>query len=90
MQDFYEIGAVMKRRTGREFTYEEPRFKTFDQIAATPLVAALDPELKGKLPALLINGQIDGETVEYATKAENVEKLWNLSEELVKEKFSWE
>lgn len=86
---YYDISPVMKRRTGREFEFEEPRLKTYDQIAATPLIAALDPELPAKSPAYLVNGQIE-EPLEHAMDSVDVDKLWKLSEELVKEKFSWE
>jgi NAD(P)-dependent dehydrogenase (short-subunit alcohol dehydrogenase family) len=89
MDDYNEASSVMQRRTGREFVYEEPRFKSYDQIAATPLVAALDPKVASKLPAYFVNSQIE-EPLEHARSPEAVEKLWNLSEELVHEKFSWE
>lgn len=89
VKDYYDISPVMQRRTGREFVFEEPRFKSYDQIAATPLVAALDPELPAKSPAYLVNGQIE-KPLEHATDPVDVEKLWALSEELVKERFSWE
>jgi NAD(P)-dependent dehydrogenase (short-subunit alcohol dehydrogenase family) len=89
MKDYYEVSPVMKRRTGKEFVFEEPRFKTYDQIAATPLIAALDPELPPKSPAYLANSQIE-EPLEHATDSVDIDKLWKLSEELVREKFSWE
>ncbi|KAL9088908.1 MAG: hypothetical protein Q9165_005965 [Trypethelium subeluteriae] len=89
MKDYYEVSSVIKRRTGREFEFEEPRFKTYNQIAATPLIAALDPELEARLPAYLVNGEIE-EPLEFTTNPVDVEKLWRLSEELVKEKFSWQ
>ena len=86
MEDYYDIGPIMKRNTGKDFVFEEPRFKTFTQIAASPLIAALDPEIPAQSPAYFFNSQVS-EADEHATKDENVEKLWKLSEELVGQKF---
>ncbi|KAK5625476.1 hypothetical protein RRF57_001192 [Xylaria bambusicola] len=63
-----------------------PRFKTFSQIAATSLIAALDPDLVSKSPGFLQNSQVH-EPEEQAKEPESVEKLWKLSEELVKQRF---
>jgi NAD(P)-dependent dehydrogenase (short-subunit alcohol dehydrogenase family) len=60
--DYYEVSPTMKRRTGKEFIYEEPRYKTYDQIAATPLIAALDPDIPAQSPAFLVNSQIERAT----------------------------
>ncbi|KAH6622554.1 hypothetical protein F5144DRAFT_655883 [Chaetomium tenue] len=76
MEDYADVGPVTLRNTGREFAFAvegEPRFKTFEQIGATPLIAALDPE----------NGRVMQPVVEHAYGEGHVEKCWELSEELV-------
>ncbi|ORX97244.1 putative short-chain dehydrogenase [Clohesyomyces aquaticus] len=66
------------------------KFKTHSQGAATTMVAALDPEIKGQNGAYLADGRIGGEEVqEYAVDKGNARKLWELSEELVGEKFDF-
>ncbi|GAW24105.1 hypothetical protein ANO14919_136860 [Xylariales sp. No.14919] len=86
--DYGLIDGVMKRNRGIDWVWEEPRFKTFSQIAATSLIAALDPELPAKAPAYLQNSQVH-EPEQHAKDPESVEKLWKLSEELVKQKFEY-
>jgi NAD(P)-dependent dehydrogenase (short-subunit alcohol dehydrogenase family) len=88
MDDYYEVSPTMKRRTGKEFIFEEPRYKTYDQIAATPLIAALDPDIPAQSPAYLVNSRIE-EPLEHGTAITEDNKLWKLSEELVKQDFSW-
>ncbi|KAI9149071.1 Short-chain dehydrogenase TIC 32, chloroplastic [Paramyrothecium foliicola] len=88
MEDYGEIAPTMKRNTGIDWTWEEPRLKSLDQIAATPLIAALDPELPSKSPAYLVNGQAK-EPEAYASSAETAERLWTLSEEIVGQKFQY-
>ncbi|RYP40490.1 hypothetical protein DL767_001619 [Monosporascus sp. MG133] len=65
MEDYNDIFEITKHNAGKDFVFDEPRFKTYDQIGATPLTAALDPDLAPKSPALLINNQI-AETAEHA------------------------
>ncbi|KAI0424239.1 NAD(P)-binding protein [Xylaria sp. FL1042] len=86
--DYGLIDGVMKRNRGIDWVWEEPRFKTFSQIAATPLIATLDHELVTNSPAFLQNSQVH-EPEEHAKDPESVEKLWKLSEELVKQKFEY-
>ncbi|KAI1079146.1 NAD(P)-binding protein [Whalleya microplaca] len=86
--DYAAIAPTMKRSTGRDWAWEEPRFKTLAQIAATPLVAALDPAVPVLSPAYLWNGRV-GEVEEYAWDPESVERLWRLSEELVGQRFEY-
>ncbi|KAI1404971.1 NAD(P)-binding protein [Hypoxylon fuscum] len=88
MDDFMEVPAVMKRNMGKDWAWEEPRSKTYTQIAATSLIAALDPEIPARSPAYLQNSQIY-EPDDHAKDPESVEKLWKLSEELVKQKFEY-
>ncbi|PLB52312.1 NAD(P)-binding protein [Aspergillus steynii IBT 23096] len=87
--DYDGVFPTAKKNTGLDFTFEEPRFKTYTQIAATPLIAALDPELPAKSPAYLQNSEITETPAEYVRDDESVEKLWNLSEELVGQKFDY-
>ncbi|PLB46463.1 short-chain dehydrogenase [Aspergillus steynii IBT 23096] len=86
--DYALIDPVIKRNTGNEFVFEEPRFKSLSQIAATALIASLDPELPEKSPAFLQNSRIDTPDP-HATDPEAVEKLWKLSEEIVGQKFEY-
>ncbi|KAI2472412.1 NAD(P)-binding protein [Annulohypoxylon bovei var. microspora] len=88
MDDYDSIYETTKRNTGQDFVFDSPRFKTYAQIGATPLTAALDPEIAAKAPALLINNQIAG-TAEHASNPEFVEKLWELSEKLVGQEFKY-
>jgi hypothetical protein len=68
--------------------WDEPQVKTLEQGVATPLVAALDPEIPAKSPAYLANSQVEA-PYEYASDAESAEKLWKLSEELVGQTFQY-
>ncbi|KAI0397959.1 NAD(P)-binding protein [Xylariaceae sp. FL0594] len=86
--DYGAIDGVMKKNRGIEWVWEEPRFKNFSQIAATPLIAALDPSLADKAPAFLQNSQIT-QADEHATDPESVERLWKLSEKLVGQTFEY-
>lgn len=89
MEDYQGIFPAMKKNTGRDFEFEEPRFKTYTQIAATTLIAALDPEIPAKSPGYLFNSQAQTPE-EHARDPEAVEKLWKLSEKLVGQEFDWE
>lgn len=86
--DLSEIEPVARANTGRAFIWEEPRLKTFAQIAATPLIAALDPGLPARSPAYLQNGQV-ARCDESACGEENADKLWGLSERLVGQEFRY-
>lgn len=71
--------------------------KTLGAGAATSLVAALDPELrpgqtvdgKEQYGTYLSDCQISDGAHPLAVSSVEAEKLWDLSEKLVKEKFSW-
>ncbi|KAI8944954.1 hypothetical protein F4801DRAFT_158815 [Xylaria longipes] len=89
LDDYNDIGEIAKRNTGREFVFDTPRFKTFEQIGATPLTAALDPGITSRAPAYLMNNQI-AEPADHAKDPALAEKLWELSEKLVSQKFSYE
>ncbi|KAI0872633.1 NAD(P)-binding protein [Hypoxylon argillaceum] len=87
-EDYSSIFAIAKRNTGCEFVVDQPRSKTYEQIGATPLAAAVDPDLTPKAPGYLVNSQT-AEPARYACDPETVEKLWELSEKLVGQKFSY-
>lgn len=92
MEDYGEIIPVTKRNTGNDFVFtvgDEPRFKTYAQIGATPLIAALDPDLASQAPAYLQDGRIVQPVADFAYNSEHVEKCWRLSEELVAQKFGY-
>ncbi|KAI2470659.1 putative short-chain dehydrogenase [Annulohypoxylon bovei var. microspora] len=71
--------------------------KNLSQGSATSLVSALDPKLglpedrdgKENYGAFLIDCQIANNALSSALSSEGSERLWKMSEELVKEKFSW-
>lgn len=97
MEDYADVAPVTKRNTGNEFGFtvgDEPRFKTYEQIGATPLIAALDPELAvAKAPGAacyLQNGQSMQPVAEHAYGVEHVDKCWKLSEKLVGQGFEYE
>lgn len=90
MDDYSDILPVTKRITGKDFVFtvgDEPRFKTFEQIAATPLIAALDPNLAAQAPAYLQNNGVVQPAAEHAYDPVHVEKCWKLSEKLVGQEF---
>ncbi|KAF3390653.1 Short-chain dehydrogenase [Penicillium rolfsii] len=61
--------------------------KTLDQGAATSLVAALDPSITAASGPFLMDCQ-PAEAREYAKDQAKAEKLWDLSERLVGQKFN--
>ncbi|ETS72898.1 hypothetical protein PFICI_15290 [Pestalotiopsis fici W106-1] len=65
-----------------------PQTKTIEQGAATPLMAALDPEIVSKSPAYITNAKGE-KPYEFADDAELADKLWVLSEEILGQKFSY-
>ncbi|KAH8598930.1 hypothetical protein B0O99DRAFT_650173 [Bisporella sp. PMI_857] len=72
-------------------------YKTLGAGSSTSLVAALDPKLsvgeakngKENYGSFLVDCQISDKANPGAESSEEAEKLWKLSEELVKEKFVW-
>ena len=72
-------------------------FKTAGAGAATTVVAALDPKLgvgetgngTENYGTFLVDCQISDSAKPSSTSSKEAERLWALSEELVKEKFSW-
>ncbi|KAJ4360823.1 uncharacterized protein N0V89_001390 [Didymosphaeria variabile] len=61
--------------------------KTIDQGAATAVVAALDPGLKGGEKVYLDDCQFTDQVPAWATDAQAAERLWKLSENIVKERL---
>ncbi|KAJ8096472.1 hypothetical protein POJ06DRAFT_203929 [Lipomyces tetrasporus] len=66
--------------------YERTDRKSLQQGCATTLVAALDPELQDKSGTYLSDCQVNIPAA-HANDAEVAEKLWNLSEEIVGQRF---
>ncbi|RDW56519.1 hypothetical protein BP5796_13160 [Coleophoma crateriformis] len=86
------LAAVRKMMEKGEVSY-----RTLGAGASTSLVAALDPKLGvGKIGAgggenygaFLVDCQISDKAHPLAVSSEEAEKLWELSEELVKERFA--
>ncbi|KAJ2896768.1 hypothetical protein MKZ38_005256 [Zalerion maritima] len=80
------VGDMLKKGV---FTY-----KSMGAGSSTALVAALDPKLgpgEGKTNhgAFLDNCQISDQARPECVGSEEAERLWSLSEELVKQKFVW-
>ncbi|KAI0122226.1 putative short-chain dehydrogenase [Daldinia grandis] len=73
------------------------KFKTLGAGSATGLVAALDPKLslpetkgdKENHGVYLVDCQISDLANSYATSSEGAERLWTVSENMVKQKFAW-
>lgn len=65
--------------------------KTLPQGCSNTLVAALDPSLSDKSGSFLKDCQVQPETElnGYLRSAKNAERVWALSEKLVKEQFSY-
>ncbi|KAF2176628.1 NAD(P)-binding protein [Zopfia rhizophila CBS 207.26] len=67
------------------------KWKSHSQGSATTLVAALDPNIVDRSGAYLCDCKVDhnGIMEPYAFDKENAERLWQLSEKLVGEKFEF-
>ncbi|KAB5531445.1 retinol dehydrogenase 13 [Coniochaeta sp. 2T2.1] len=81
---FELLYVVSKRNTGKDFTLSPE--KTLTQGAATLLAAALDPALKERRGMYIADCQVE-EAFAYSQDPEAARKLWELTEELVGEKF---
>lgn len=83
----------MKDEQGNRVTITEGtwKMKNLSQGSATTLVAALDPNIEDWSGAYLADCQVkhNSPTMEYALDANNAEKLWKLSEDLVGQKFEY-
>lgn len=88
LQDGLARAVAGEAAMGREFV-REPQ-KTLQQGCSTTLIAALDPDIEKNNGGYLRNGDIwEHELIGYAQGQENWERLWQLSEKLVREKFDW-
>ncbi|KAI9653415.1 MAG: putative secondary metabolism biosynthetic enzyme [Bathelium mastoideum] len=76
-EDGYKLAVA--RNGGQELPQQTPR--TLQQGCATLLLAALDPSLADKAPALMMECAVIP-AQDYAISAANVDKLWDLSEKL--------
>lgn len=81
---FDTIGEITKRNTGQDFVMGKP--KNVEQGVATTIRAAVDPGLVGESGSYLADVQVE-DVRGHAKDQELVEKLWELSEQLVGEKF---
>ena len=80
--------AAAEKAQGRE--WKMPEKKTMQQGCSTTLIAALDPSIEKDSGAYLDDGDIAvNHPPEYLSLPENEERLWKLSEKLVREKFDW-
>ncbi|KAH7026788.1 hypothetical protein B0J12DRAFT_704891 [Macrophomina phaseolina] len=79
-----DVSESEKEQVAALFKASNP--KTVEQGGSTTLVAALDPLLNEIKGAYLSDCQIE-EAEPYAVDPEKAEKLWKLSEELVKQTF---
>ncbi|KAL1902493.1 hypothetical protein Sste5346_001474 [Sporothrix stenoceras] len=74
-------------------------YKTLSAGASTSLVAALDdkvtveeqggPQNRQNYGCFMADCQVNDKATDLATSSAEAEKLWSVSEDLVKEKFSW-
>jgi len=80
-----EALQTMMKKTDGQFKYFR---KTIQSGCSTTLVAALDPSLADQSGAYLEDAKISEIPAEdYATDPKNAERLWELSEKLVGQKF---
>lgn len=85
-EDFAEITKVTERNTGKGFELDFP-VKSRQEGCATALVAALDPRLEKDSGAFVMDCQLKV-LDERCEKVEDAERLWEISEGLVGEKFA--
>ncbi|KAK2057702.1 NAD(P)-binding protein, partial [Colletotrichum caudatum] len=79
-----------KKRFGEETANEFFRWKTLSAASSTPLRAALDPDLANREGLWLEDCELLRESVHLdarATDLQSAQRLWEMSEELIKEKF---
>jgi hypothetical protein len=96
-----ELGRSMAQETLDAIDMLRPKgmasYRTAGAGVATSIVAALDSKLgvgetrngKENYGAFLIDCQISDGATPGAVSSDKAEKLWKLSEELVKENFAW-
>jgi hypothetical protein len=93
LTDFVTATLVkaIDREIGHPFGEEGATFdtKTLDEGTATHVVAAFDTRLGDFNGAYLENANLTDNVYPVAKKAEDVEKLWKLSEKLVGQEFQY-
>ncbi|KAK5260869.1 hypothetical protein LTR20_010582 [Exophiala xenobiotica] len=77
------IEPVAQKNTGRHFPLDEDPPKPIEQGITTTLVAALDPRIEGQSGMYMADAKCQP-TYEYAEDVGNAERLWRLSEELMR------
>ncbi|VUC25497.1 unnamed protein product [Clonostachys rosea] len=89
--DDQTLAAIKKLSDNNIYMY-----RSLEAGSSTSLVAALDPKLRVEtkdgnenLGAFLVDCQVSTTATTLATSSEEAEKLWKLSEKLVKQEFSW-
>ncbi|KAK9321827.1 hypothetical protein V1517DRAFT_159247 [Lipomyces orientalis] len=85
-ESFELLGKISQERGMPALQDQKP--KSLPEGCASALVAALDDSLQGASGAFL-SDCVTQNTRAYAHDVDNVEKLWQLSEELVGQKFSY-
>jgi len=85
--DMFSAALVIMNENsdGKQVEMEAP--KTLQQGCSTPLVAALDPSIKGHSGGFLQDCAPKPIEKEHAKGQENIDKLWALSERLLGQKF---
>ncbi|KAF2457554.1 putative short-chain dehydrogenase [Lineolata rhizophorae] len=84
MEEFLEIEKVTKMNNGWGFSVSQP--KSIEQGVSTTLRAAIDPNIAPQSGAYMSDCNIEP-AAQYASIPEYARELWQLSEELVGQKF---
>lgn len=82
---FNSLDEVSRQNTGEGFVMEKP--KTIEQGVATTIVAAFAPEIANQSGSYLADCQLS-DVKAHAKDPEAVQKLWELSEQFVGERFA--
>ncbi|KAJ7074560.1 hypothetical protein C8F01DRAFT_1242789 [Mycena amicta] len=86
---FHSLGVITEDGKPKENNFSP--WKTLPQGAATTVVAAFDPRLDDKAGVYLIDCTVapEDKVSPHAIDPANAEKLWNLTEEILGEKFDF-
>lgn len=84
MSLFGKIDEASRKNTGQGFEIDAE--KSVEQGVATTIVAAIDPRIVSQSGSYMANCQIE-DVSDYAKDPTQVQKLWDLSEKLIGEKF---
>lgn len=80
------FALAIERNNGKPLP--EQNMVSIEQAAGVVLFAALNPELRKKHAPFVVENEIYDLTREYANNDADAKKLWDLSENLVGEKFN--